>query len=314
MPSAFALCLKPASLVETNELDEVMREAKLIEIAEIPLANISISNRLRPVSDVAVVGLIESIETLGLQSEIHVRKIKRTGEIRLISGGHRVAAFQAMQRGTIPAKVWDCTDEWARLSEIDDNLAHAELDALELSVFLAARKEVYERAFPETKRGAAGNAARHGQLTDSLSVRSFAASSAEKLGVSERTIFRLLSAGQSLDEKEINALRAAPSKVSMSDLQEIAKCKEPSDRIQICKELAAGNAKSAREVLARKKLPGAAISDPVEDALKKLKDVYSRAPKEACRRFVLDNKDEFSEFLADDQQAEVVVFKRHVGS
>ncbi len=105
-----------------------------------------------------------------------------------------------------------------------------------------------------------------------MSVRSFAATSASKMGVSERTVFRLLAAGQALGPREIQELRDAPKKVSLSDLQEIAKCGSPTDRYDICRALGDGSAKSAKEVLARKKAPGTAIKDPVEAARGKLND------------------------------------------
>ncbi|WIY25032.1 ParB/RepB/Spo0J family partition protein [Parasedimentitalea psychrophila] len=278
-----------------------MRPPRLIEVKEIPLDEIDTSNRLRPVSETAVKSLTHSIETLGLQSEIQVRKIKKTGKLRLIAGGHRMAAFRALGRAEIPAKIWDCTDDWADLAEIDDNLAHAELDPLELCVFLARRKEVYERAFPETKAATGADlVAKRWDTTDNVSVVSFAAASASKMGVTERTVFRLLAAGQALGPREILELRDAPKKVSLSDLQEIAKCGSTTDRYDICRALGDGSAKSAKEVLARKKAPGTAVKDPVEAARSKLNDAFARAPKEARRRFVDDHRDELLELLGEN--------------
>lgn len=273
-----------------------MRPPKLIETRPVPLAEIQIEDRLRPVSELAVESLAQSIETLGLQNEIHLRKVKRSGALRLIAGGHRVAAFTLLERDSIPAKIWDCTDDWATLSEIDDNLAHAQLDPLELAIFLAKRKEVYERAYPETAQGRAGANARW-NATDNVSVASFAASTAAKMNTSERTVFRILAAGQALGPGEIRELRSAPNRVTLADLQEIAKCGSPSDRYDICRELASGTAKSAAEVLKRKKAPGAAVSDPVEKALDKLLDAWQRAPKEARRRFAASQAKELSDLL-----------------
>ncbi|KAE9624761.1 MULTISPECIES: ParB/RepB/Spo0J family partition protein [Parasedimentitalea] len=279
-----------------------MRPPRLIEVTDIPLDDIDTSNRLRPVSETAVKSLTHSIETLGLQSEIQLRKIKKTGKLRLIAGGHRVAAFRALGHASIPAKVWDCTDDWADLAEIDDNLAHAELDPLELCTFLARRKEVYERAYPQAKQGGDhGNQHTGGCQTDILS---FCQSVAEKRDISERQVRRLVAAGQALGPREINELRDAPKKVSLSDLQEIAKCGSVTDRYDICRALGDGSAKSAKEVLARKKAPGTAVKDPVEAARSKLNDAYSRAPKEARRRFVDDHRDELLELLGEDAPTE----------
>ncbi|MVO16826.1 ParB/RepB/Spo0J family partition protein [Parasedimentitalea huanghaiensis] len=275
-----------------------MRPPRLIEVTEIPLDKIDTSNRLRPVSELAVKSLTQSIETQGLMSEIQVRKIKKSGKLRLIAGGHRVAAFRALGRDVIPAKIWDCTDDWADLAEIDDNLAHAELDFLEKAVFLARRKEVYENAYPETKQTSGKElAGKRWNAPDTMSVASFVTSTAEKMGVDERTVRRLVAAGKSLGPREIQELRDAPKGVSLSDLQEIAKCGSPTDRYDICRALGDGSAKSAKEVLSRKKSPGVAVKDPVEKAHGKICDAYARAPKEARRRFVDDHRDELLELL-----------------
>lgn len=290
-----------------------MRPAKLIETTDVPLDQIEISDRLRPVCDLSVQSLRESIETLGLQNEIHLRKVKRTGALRLMAGGHRIAAFRLLGRETIPAKVWDCTDDWAALTEIDDNLAHAELDALELAVFLAKRKEVYERAYPETKAlTGAELVAKRWNTADKLSVVSFAAATAEKRSLSERQIRRLVAVGQALSPQDVEQLRSAPKKVTLSDLQVIAKCPGDAARREICQALHTGTAKSAAEAVRRHKAPGAAIKDPTEDARGRIADAWARASKEARRRFAGDYRAELLELLGISDAAptgEVVDFQ-----
>ena len=52
---------------------------------------------------------------------------------------------------------------------------------------LAKRKEVYERMHPETKAGVAGGKARQGSANEIISFAGFAADTATKTGLTDRT-------------------------------------------------------------------------------------------------------------------------------
>ena len=113
---------------------------------------------------------------------LHHRRVKRGGPASgasrdfsppalFIAGGHRLEAAKRLGWEEIEAKIWtDVTDDWAAIMEIDDNLAGAEMNALDTAVFLATRKQVYERLHPETKAGVAGGLARQGSATELSSV------------------------------------------------------------------------------------------------------------------------------------------------
>lgn len=296
-----------------------MQPPKLIETAELEIARIDRATRMRPVMQKSVESLKLSIEEIGLKDEVHVRRVRAKGpdaghRYVLLAGGHRCAAFEQLGRAAIPAKIWECTNDQAQLIEIDDNLAHAELDALDLAVFLARRKAVYERLYPETKRGSAGLAAMNGDQTDKMSVRSggdasdkvsvasFVAATAEKMGVNERTVFRLLEAGRKLSPKEITQLREAPRKVRLADLQVIAKCENTVERYDICDALAAGTATSAKQVLDRRKAPMSEAGLVAAEAARLGAD-WTRASKAARRQFVRAHLGDLSALL-DELAAE----------
>ena len=196
--------------------------------------------------------------------------------------------------------------------EVDANVAGAPLTPLDMAVFLAAHKELYDRENPEAAQGKAGA---HGRwnATDKMSVASFAANAAEVFSKGERQIFRLISVGEKLSKDEIAQLRKAPNKVQFKDLEHIAKCSEQADRSAICAALGAGEAKTAKEVLDRKKAAGAAVQSPLEQQVSKLKDAYARAQKSARREFVRLHHDELIELIHDvaaetEQASEVVSF------
>lgn len=251
------------------------------------IADIVIGSRLRPVSVAGVESLIASISETGVMKDaIHLRK-KKDGSLHLLAGAHRTEAARRLGWDEIEAKIWtDVTDDWARLIEIDDNLAGAEMNALDTAVFLATRKTVYERLHPETRQGVAGGLARQGLASD---IVSFAETTAEKFGISTRHVQRMVTAGSRLGPDEVASLRAAPRQVSLKDLTEIAKISQPTDRYDVVRLLSEGGAKSAAEAM-RSLRSGLQpiVKDPVDEEFKALLNAWSRARLAARRRFVED--------------------------
>lgn len=260
-------------------------------ITELPVADIVVEQRLRPVSDAGVEAIMASVAELGIiKDPVHVRKVPHRGnKLILMAGGHRLEAAKRMGWDMIPASVWTCNDTWARLLEVDDNLAGAELTALDNAVFLAERKRLYEELHPETKRGLAGAKARWDDATE---LSSFASATAEKFGLSERQVRKIASAGAKLDPQECQQLRLAPRPVSLADLQTIGKIGDTVERYEVVEALATGRAKSAAK--ARKAYQTrdqiAVQVDPAEAEYNELFKLWSRASKKVRLRFVEDNR------------------------
>lgn len=271
-----------------------MKSPTLMSTSRVRVADVIVRDRLRPVSAAGVASIIASVNETGVMKDaIHVRK-KKDGQLYLIAGGHRLAAAVEMGWEDLEAKTWtDVTDDWSRLMEIDDNLAGAEMDALDTAVFLATRKMVYERLHPETKAktGAALAAARW-NAADIMSVASFAKSTAEKFGMTDRHVRRMIAAGTILGPDETRRLRAAPRRVNLADLIEIAKIGNPAERYEVVAALCDGRAKSAAE--ARKSIKArtagvqSSVKDPVEDAFKAMAAFWGRAPLAAKKRFCVE--------------------------
>ncbi len=268
------------------------RPAPVLQL--VVLADVKSSERLRPVSDAGVQSILASVAEIGrIKDPIHVRKSKKG--LTLLAGGHRLAAYAAMGVTEAEAWVWNgITDDQARLIEIDDNLAGAEMGPLDTAVFLAERKRVYERLHPETKRGVAGALARH-SATDIESVASFVTTTAEKFGMSARHVYRMVAAGEKLGVDSAR-LRGAPRPITLKDLIEISKVGEVTERYAIIDALIEGKAKSAgdaRRVWKAKEsgLEGV-VKDPVEEAFIALSKAWARAPMAAKKRFLLQHRSE----------------------
>ena len=261
-----------------------MADPVLLQQHTVLVADVVVGRRLRPVSAAAVESLAASVAETGvLQAAIHVRK-KKDGSLHLIAGAHRLAMAAQLGWTEIEAKVWtDVTDDWARMMEIDDNLAGAEMNALDTAVFLATRKAVYERLHPEAKRGFTGGKARQGQLTDIMSVASFAATAAEKFGLTDRHVRRLIAAGSALHPDQITALRSAPGPVTLADLQALAKA-DAVQRNAAVTAFAEGRVKKLAQAL--KPVSSTTVKATVEGGFKALRDAWARASKADRKKFL----------------------------
>ncbi len=271
----------------------------------LPIEAIELHDRLRPVSEAGVATIVASIREIGqLANPVVVRQLRRSGATvwRVLDGAHRLAAAVELGWTEVPVRIFECTDDQARIMEIDGNLSGAELNPLDTAVFLATRKAVYERLHPETRAGVAGAAARWGDATDTMSV-AFVRSTAEKFTLSERHVRRLVAAGGRLGPDEVAKLRRAPRPITLKDLQEVSKIGSPAERYDVVDLLAEGKAKSAadarRAVAQRAGSQDEKAKDPIEEALALIERAWSRAPMVAKRRFAQKHWSEMSLIMRD---------------
>lgn len=259
------------------------------------LAEVKADQRLRPVTEAGVQSILASVAEIGrIKDPVHVRKDKKG--LTLLAGGHRLAAYAALGIEEAEAWVWSgITNDQARLIEIDDNLAGAEMNPLDTAVFLAERKAVYERLHPETRRGGDRKSVEFQNQTDIESVRSFVTATAEKFGLSDRHVRRLVEAGQKLGADSAR-LRKAPRPITLKDLLEISKIGQPAERYDIVDALIAGKAKSAAEArrvwAASMRGDETPVKDPVEEAFTALSKAWARAPMAAKKRFLMQYRSE----------------------
>lgn len=167
----------------------------MMTILELPLDQIDIGrDRARGLDLPWVEALAAMVRAQGLIQPVTVRQVD--GRYRLVSGMHRLAAFRALGRETIPAKISDAaSDDGAVLEEVMENLGRNELTAIDRCHHLAVLKKVWERMYPETAHGGdRGNQHTGGKRqklplgTDGQEIFGFSRATAEKIGLSERTI------------------------------------------------------------------------------------------------------------------------------
>jgi len=161
---------------------------KSLGLQDISIADIDTGFRLRAVDDGYAAMLAENIRETGrLRQPIEVRTAK-SGGFRLIAGAHRLAACTLLEWSAIPAFVFEATEDEARLAEIDENLVRHELNPLDRATFLFERKTVYERLNPEAAKGGDRGNQHTGGKARLSEIVSFSRDTAERVGLTERTI------------------------------------------------------------------------------------------------------------------------------
>lgn len=275
-----------------------MREAQLIREASVDPADITLSARLRPVTEVGIAALTASVKADGgIRNAVHLRQVKalrgKPAELRLIAGAYRVAVAKALNI-QVPAKIWTCTDDQAAMMEIDDQVAGRGLDALDLAVFLGRRKAVFERINPHSKAGVAGARARHGDATEIIS---FASVTAEQFGMTERHVRNFVRIGETLSSNEISDLRRAEKPLGVVDLLALAKIGSQQQRAAVCRALSEGKAKTVSKALCVVSGAPIPLKDPVEEALQRLLEAWERAPMAARRTFAAEREGDLAAIL-----------------
>lgn len=182
---------------------------------QVAIEQITIPDRKRALGDVAE--LAASIQQVGLLNPITV-----TEGYRLVAGRHRLEACRNLGWHTIEANVVSLSALDAELAEIDENLIRNELTVLERAEHLKRRKEIYEALHPEAKHGNTKERAEV-KRNDFVLPPSFAADTAAKTGVTERTVQQDVQIAAKIAEPVKEAIRSTPLADSKTDLLALAR-------------------------------------------------------------------------------------------
>lgn len=270
-------------------------------VLRLPLDQIEVTGRLREVRESFVENLILMAEDTGITTPIHVRRVK--GRHVLIDGAHRLEAARRLGLPDIATLVVECRADEARAMEASNNLGQAGMTPVQRAVFVASWKRDYYAIHPERKPGVfKGNRHTGNLVTDKMSLTR---SIADAFGVDERTAYRALRAGDTLTADEAARLDAAPRRVSMKDLQALARIGEPEERAFVVDALASDekvkNVAAARKWFAAQ-AAGVPIpeKDPGEARLNDLLKAWKRAGMGERRRFVRAVFDDLSPIVVDE--------------
>ena len=176
---------------------------------QIKISEIKINPGRRDTQQRNVEELARSIAAVGLMNPITV-----TQDNTLIAGLHRLEAVKLLGWTEIDCTVSDADGLQAELAEIDENFVRAGLSHRELGDLLLRRKELYEAIHPETRQGQRnGQTAKNDKLTV-LAAKPFSEDTADKLGISKRTVERLVQTAANLTPEAKKIIRDSDAKIT----------------------------------------------------------------------------------------------------
>ena len=185
---------------------------------KVKISNIKINPGRRDTQQRNVEELARSIAAVGLMNPITV-----TQDNTLIAGLHRLEAAKLLGWTEIECTVSDADGLQAELAEIDENFVRAGLSHRELGDLLLRRKELYEAIHPETRQGQRNGQTVKNENFSLLETKSFSQDTAEKLGVSKRTVEQLVQTARDLTPEAKKAIRDAGDKITKGDALKISR-------------------------------------------------------------------------------------------
>ena len=227
----------------------------------IPISEIKINPGRRATDPAYVDKLAKSIADVGLLNPVTVNE-----EHMLIAGLHRLEAAKLLGWREIDCLVREMDSTRAELAEIDENVIRRSLSDMELSRALTRRKELYEALHPETiARNRPSHVSNHQSSSDKLSsepkVKSFVEDTAEKLGVSTRTVERHLWLAEHLTPEVSKILRKMDKQPPRSELMKLARL-EPDRQTECAAQFLSGEIKSVDAYLKQGEPETAETGDP----------------------------------------------------
>lgn len=219
----------------------------------IPISEIKINPERRKADPAHIKELSKSIADVGLLNPITVNE-----DHTLIAGLHRLEAAKLLGWTEIECTVCGIDSIRAELAEIDENVIRRNLTNTELNDLLARRKKLYETLHPETiARNRPGHVSNHQGSSDKLSpesrVKSFVEDTAEKLGVSTRTVERHLYLAEHLTPKVCEILKKMDKQPPRCELMKLARL-EPGQQEECAALFMSGEIKSVDTYLKQGKL------------------------------------------------------------
>lgn len=200
----------------------------MAEFKSIPVAEIVVPERIRPVDEDHAKAIAASISSEGLLNPITVRNTPNAkgGKYTLVAGAHRLRAIEINGAEAIDAVLVKADKDSALLLEVAENLFRNELSVIDRAVFVQTYRELWEKQHGEITRGGDRGNQYTGGKGSSLP---FAKHVADRIGLSKEAVKLLNRISQNLNPDLRNALRGTAIADNQAQLLKLAKL-EPSQQ------------------------------------------------------------------------------------
>jgi len=143
----------------------------MAEFKSIPVAEIVVPERIRPVDEDHAKTIAASIASKGLLNPITVRHTPKAkgGKYTLVAEAHRLRAIEINGAEAIDVVLVKTDKDSALLLEVAENLFRNELSVIDRSVFVQTYRELWQKQNGEIKAGRPENSANFAQLTGKFS-------------------------------------------------------------------------------------------------------------------------------------------------
>jgi ParB family chromosome partitioning protein len=260
---------KPITSTGQEHVTGETREIGLSDIVVLP-------DRMRALRQDVVDELAASMKLpQGLLQPILLRPREGNGYY-LVAGKHRYFAAQQLGWEAIRSTIAQGMDaDRALLAEIDENLVRANLTPAEEAAHHAARKEVYERLYPQTKKGGAPGAGRgKKKRSEERQNGAYTKDAGKKTGKSRRSVERATKRGKDIPNVGDLAGTSLDKGDELDALAALGK-ESPEEQQQLIDQAKAGEEVSARTALKQRR-PRRSEAEIVADQLEHLGVVIAR--------------------------------------
>ena len=268
------------------------------QTTELEISKIKVGIRMRRTDPEAVVDLAESIKGIGLLHPITVADMGDS--YLLLSGLHRIKAFNLLKKTTIPANIIEGTKAVYELVECEENLVRCDLNAIQTAEHIVRREELLMQL---GRKAVVGN----NQYTDKKLTNS---ELARQMGMTKRT-YQYKKAVANLNPEVKDLLCETKFAENLMDMVKLQK--EP-DRIQleIANLLITGKAKTFNRAFMLGRLKY--VDDTWTDDTAEMRERLGSVPKSVMRfERQKDKLNAVCQFVSKSEDTQVVKKASHQG-